>query len=313
MFVWMKTTSRPWFHVITALLGFALVGCVARSSRAHVDTRGPEDWIAWQAKRRESVAGTNGWTTVVGLHWLKEGRNSAGSSPTNDVVLTSSGVRAHVGWFVRAGLFVRFEPARALVASADGKPVPTTGVDLETDANSKPSVLVLDGIRIVVLKRGERLGLRVRDARSAARLGFRGLSLFPYDPAWRKEGRFEPARGGETLRVRDVIGGIQEYRVPGRFVFSHAGVEHRLVAVEESGEEELFVIFRDTTAGDTTYAAGRFLYVAKPDASGRVILDFNRSYTPPCGFTPFATCPLPPKENLLPIAIVAGEKKPLGH
>ncbi|HSH17421.1 MAG TPA: DUF1684 domain-containing protein, partial [Verrucomicrobiae bacterium] len=105
----------------------------------------------------------------------------------------------------------------------------------------------------------------------------------------------------------------QEFPSPGAVVFHHAGAEHRLDVVEEAGVDDYFVIFRDQTAGTSTYSSGRFLYVARPDASGRVVIDFNRAYTPPCAFTAYATCPLPPRQNWLPFPVRAGERAPAGH
>jgi uncharacterized protein (DUF1684 family) len=271
----------------------------------------PEKWLAWQAQRRESVAGTNGWSTLVGLFWLREGRSFAGSEATNQVLLPPKRAAANVGSFVRDGREVRFEAAPGAVAAVSGKRVHSAR--LQSDADSNPTKLQLGPLSVSVIERGERIGLRVRDPESPARAGFRGLQYFAYDPTWRIEGRFEPAPERRTIRVQDVTGGTQEFVVPGSIVFSHAGATFRLAAVEEPGEEDYFVMFRDRTAGSTTYSSGRFLYVAKPDTDGRAAIDFNYAYTPPCGFTAFATCPLPPLQNTLPFAVRVGERKPAGQ
>ena len=271
----------------------------------------PADWRAWQAKRRESVVGTNGWATLIMRHWLVEGANQVGSDPTNHAVLPRGRAAASIGTFVRRRQTVRFEAAPGILATIEGRPVQSAA--LKSDTNTEPTLIFIGGLSFVLIERGERLGLRVRDPRAPARVQFQGLKCFPYDPAWRIEGRFEPSPFVRTLRVADVIGGTQEYSAPGTLVFNHGGSEHRLDAVEEPGEEDYFVMFHDETAGKTTYPSGRFLYVAKPDAQGRVVIDFNRAYTPPCGFTAFATCPLPPRQNWLPFAVRAGELAPAGH
>ena len=281
-------------------------GCLSNAPTAKKDA--PEDWLVWRAKRREAIAGTNGWATLVGRHWLKEGRNFAGSSPTNGAVLPINRAPANVGVFTRAGRTVRYEAAPGVVATIDGKPVQSA--ELKSDTNSVPTRLEIGPLSFVLIERGERLGLRVRDPQAPARTHFRGVDYFPYDPTWRIEGRFESFPWPQIMRVPDIIGGTQEFSSPGAIVFTHAGAEHRLVVLEEPGEDDYFVIFRDRTAGGATYANGRFLYVAKPDASGRTVIDFNRAYTPPCGFTAFATCPLPPRQNWLPFAVRAGELKP---
>jgi len=226
-------------------------------------------------------------------------------------VLPRGRAPANVGAFVRRGRAVRFEATPGVVATIDGQLVQSA--ELKSDTNAEPTKIFIDGLSFVLIERGERLGLRVRDPEAPARVQFAGLKCFPYDPAWRIEGRFEPSPFQRMLRVPDVTGGTQEFPSPGTLVFNHAGSEHRLDVAEEPGEEDYFVIFHDETAGKTTYPSGRFLYVARPDPKGRVVIDFNRAYTPPCGFTAFATCPLPPRQNWLPFPVGAGELTPEGH
>jgi len=214
-----------------------------------------------------------------------------------------------VGSFVRSGRIVRFEAAEGVLATIDGRVV--RSAELQSDAtNSVQTRLQIGPLIFMVIERGERIGLRVRDPEAPARMHFGGLTHFPYAPAWCIEGRFERFATPRALRVPDVSGGTQEFVSPGRVVFRWAGVEYGLDVVEEAGEEDYFVIFRDRTTGAETYGGGRFLYVARPGTSERVLIDFNRAYTPPCGFTAFATCPLPPRQNWLPIEVHAGERKP---
>lgn len=298
--------ARLWAHAAGLLALIAIAGCVA-----HPRGAGPDRWHAWQQKRLESVAGTNGWTTLAGLHWLAEGANPVGSDPTNAVVLPAGRAPARVGTLIRTGRSVRFVPAIEGVVAAES---PVAGpLDLRSDALEAPTILRVGGVSFLVIERGERLGVRVRDPESPARSAFQGIRCFPYDPAWCLAGWYEAFPAARTMRVTDVTGGIQELEAPGEFVFRLGGAEHRLIAVQEKGERELFVIFRDRTAGESTYGAGRYLYVAKPEPGDAAILDFNRAYSPPCAFTPYATCPLPPRGNWLPFAIRAGERKPPGH
>jgi uncharacterized protein (DUF1684 family) len=271
----------------------------------------PADWLAWQAKRRESIAGTNGWATLVGLHWLAEGPNYAGSDPTNNAVLPVGRAPAAVGTFTRDGQSVTFAAAPGVSATANGQKVIT--VLMRSDAEPDPMRLQIGELSILVIARGDRLGLRVRDPQSPARLHFSGLKYFPYNPAWRLQGRLERFPQPQTLRVADVLGGTQVFGSPGELVFTHEGKEYRLAIAEEPGVDDYFIIFRDLTAGAATYPSGRFLYVAKADSEGHVTIDFNRAYTPPCAFTAFATCPLPPGQNWLPFPVEAGELKPAGH
>jgi len=271
----------------------------------------PADWLAWQARRTEAIGGTNGWTTLIGLHWLKEGDNTAGSGPSSQVVLRSDHLPASIGVFTRKGKAVFFTAAEGTDVRVDGASVGK--VELKTDALPNPTRLQIGLVSMIAIERGDRIGLRVRDPDSPARREFKGLSCFPYDPAWRLAGRFVPFPLERKLRVPDVTGNTQSLDSPGSVVFTAQGKEHRLELVQEPGEPEFLVLFSDQTAGDSTYGAGRFLHVAKPGSDNNVVLDFNRAYTPPCGFTEFATCPLPPKQNWLPLAVRAGELKPVGR
>lgn len=272
----------------------------------------PGEWLAWQARRTDSIGGTNGWTTLIGLHWLAEGDNSTGGHATNQVVLSSRRVPASVGVFSRQGRSVSFRAAPEADVRVDGRPV--TSLSLFSDATTNnPTRLEIGQVSIIVIQRGERTGLRVRDVQSETRLRFKGIRWYPYNPDWRLEGRFVPYPTPQTLRVADVTGGVQEFVSPGELVFNFRGTEYRLAAAEEPDTTAFFVLFKDQTAGKATYQAGRFLQVERPGADNRVLIDFNRAYTPPCGYTAFATCPLPPRQNWLPLSIEAGELKPKGH
>jgi len=289
----MSTVSRRW-------VGLWVLG-VAGASGADLGERtttGPADWFAWQAARRESVAGTNGWTTLVGLHWLQEGVNFAGSAPTNHVVLPRNRGADMLGRFTRTGEVVSFEAAPGTEVRADGTLV--HAIPLRSDTPGPATRLEVGALSIMLLKRGERLALRVRDPEARARQEFRSLDYFPYAPEWRLEARFEPHPLPRRLQFQDVTGGTQTMVSSGAVVFVASGTEHRLDVTAEPNDPELFLVFRDLTSGVSTYAGGRFLRVPKPDAEGHLAVDFNRAYNPPCAFTPFATCPLPPPQYALP-------------
>ena len=287
---------------------------LAASAACHAaDTSGPEDWKAWRMKRDVSIGGTNGWTTLVGLHWLPEGDSTAGTDPTNKVVLDTKQMPPTLGVFTRKGTVVTFAVANGAEVRIAGRRI-TKSVVMATDAmGQQPTRLQIGSASIIAIQRGLRTGLRVRDPESEHRRQFKGLKCLPYDVAWRLDGRFVPFPEARTLIVADVTGGKQDYRSPGSVVFTAKNVEYRLDVVEEPDEADFFVLFKDATSGVTTYGSGRFLYVARPGADGRkVVIDFNRAYTPPCGFTDFATCPLPPPQNTLPFEVNAGELGPGG-
>ena len=269
------------------------------------------DWLEWREQRHASLTAPTGWLALAGLHWLQEGPNPVGSHPTNSVVLPGTAIPAAVGVLERSGKLVRFSAAPGAEVKAEG--VRVDHQELRSDAGQEPTRLEVGGISFWVLDRGDRMGVRVRDPASPARAGFKGLDFFPYRREWRKPGRFERYPEPGTLRVADVTGGMQELRAVGDLVFQAPQGPVRLLAVEEDADGDLFVLFRDKTAGESTYAAGRYLYVRRPGADGAVVIDFNRAYNPPCAFTPFATCPIPPRRNWLPFAVPAGERKTSVH
>jgi hypothetical protein len=297
-----RRARRP-ARVCLPLAALLLAGCAGPPP--------PEEWTAWRARRAESVAGTNGWTTLVGLHWLDEGVHELGADAAAGVRLPAGRAPGRAGTLTRAGRVVTFAAAPGVAAAVDGRPV--TEAVLRSDAGGAPTGLRLGGVWLTVIERGERLGLRVRDPEAPARRDFAGLRTFPHDPAWRRAGRFEPASSPGELRVPDAAGGTQALAWAGDVVFGHAGATHRLAAVAEPGVDELFLIFTDATTGRATYPAGRFLYAPRPGPDGVVTLDFNRAYNPPCAFTPHATCPRPPPQNHLPFAVRAGERRPSGR
>lgn len=261
---------------------------------------------AWRAGRLARLTADDGWLSVVGLFWLEEGENPVGSAPTSSVVLPDGKAPASLGTIVVSGKTFSFRAKPGVEIAADGKAVETTA--LRSDADGEPTVLSAGPLRFYVIERDGRFAVRVKDSTSQARKAFRGLGYFPIDPAWRIEARFEPYDPPRTISVPNVLGHENAETSPGALVFVHGGKTYRLDPVLEQGETDYFVIFGDRTNGGDTYGAGRFLYVPLP-VGGKTVVDFNKAYNPPCVFTEYATCPLPPPQNKLPIRIEAGEKE----
>ena len=258
----------------------------------------------WHAKRISRLKTEDGWLSLVGLHWLKEGDNRFGSAPDNDVVFPAP-APAKVGTFTRKGDAVSLSLAPGVSLTLDGKPF--TGGAVRSDAQGGPDTLALGTMRFFAIRRGERLGIRVKDSEAPTRKNFHGIPTYAPSPAWRLEARFEPAPTQTKIAVPNVLGEVEEMVSPGTAVFTVNGQEYRLAPVDD-GSGQLFFIFGDLTNRDDTYGAGRFVYTDMPK-DGKVVLDFNRSYNPPCAFTPFATCPLPPPQNRLKLRVEAGEKR----
>ena len=265
----------------------------------------------WQNRRLRKLTAADGWTTLVGLLWLEDGENSFGRAASNRIVMDYPGLPQQVGTFRVRGTQVSFSAAPDAPVMHAGQPVSNLG-PLIDDAGGTPTLLNTGSVSFHLLERSGRLGIRVRDSAAATRVHFRGLEYFPIDEKWRLAARFEPYQPVKTVSIVTVLGMQEEMQSPGTLVFEVDSRQHRLEAVLESGESDYFVMFTDLTNGMQTYAAGRCLYVS-PSVGGATVIDFNKAYNPPCCFTAFATCSLPPLQNRLPIAVSAGELKYSGR
>jgi uncharacterized protein len=265
-----------------------------------------QDLEAWKAKRLASLKSEDGWLTLIGLFWFKEGENRFGSDPTNEIVLPEGKAPALAGTLRLASGKVTLEAKPEAKITSKGQPVAT--LELKSDEDGEPTLLELGSLSLHVVKRGERLGLRVKDRDNPARAAFKGTEYFAAERKWVVNARFEPYQPPKQVPIRNVLGMETEETSPGALAFEVDGRPYKLEALKEKGEEQFFIIFADQTSGHETYRAGRYLYADPPGADGVVRLDFNRAYSPPCAFTPYATCPLPPAQNRLPLRVEAGEK-----
>jgi hypothetical protein len=276
----------------TALVAATMAMAVAAPTPGYRETS-----EAWRAERERKLRAEDGWLAVAGLHWLREGEMRLGTAAGNAIVLPPGSAPAHAGT-------VSLREGRVTFRPPEGAPR-----ELRPDSDD---AVALGRLRLSTIARGGRLGLRVRDPQSPRRRSFAGLRWYPVDEAYRVTARFVPAASPRTIGIPNVLGDIVEMPSPGHVEFSLHGRSLRLDPVLEGDAPDLFFIFRDATAGHETYPGGRFLY-ADPPQGGAVTLDFNRAYSPPCAFTDFATCPLPPRQNRLPVAVPAGEKDPGAH
>jgi len=261
---------------------------------------------AWHAARIERLAAPRGWLSLVGLEWLQPGVNRIGSAAGNDIVLAKA--PPHLGtveWSADGTLAIALDPAGG--ATIDGKLA--THAVLFDDSHSVPTEIGFGTVTFIAIDRGGRKGLRVRDSEAATRTGFSGIERFPVDPGWRIVAEWLPLDPPFQLATGTVIGTIEQYPAPGKALFQREGRTFELYPVLEApGDELLFLIFADATSGKETHGAARFLYADMP-RNGKIVLDFNKAYNPPCAFTAYATCPLAPPENRLALRIPAGEKK----
>lgn len=271
----------------------------------------------WRAERMARLVREDGWLTLVGLLWLREGNNRFGSGADNELSLQHASLPAQAGVFRLDQGTITFTATADAPFTSPQQPVMSAGTPLvmQPDSRGEATQLALDSLNIQVIERGGRYALRVRDSQSAARRNFAGIKSFAVSTTWRKSARYEPYTPVKQVPIVNVLGMTENMTAPGALVFEHDGKTYRLDALIESPEaSELFVMFADATSGRESYGAGRYLYVPRPTAGeSQVWLDFNRAYNPPCAFTEYATCPLPPRQNRLSLAITAGEKKYAAH
>ena len=246
---------------------------------------------AWQKHRDDGLRSADGWLTLVGLFWLKPGDNTIGSGDKNDFVLPKNSGPARIGTLHLKGDKVSFTDAKGV----------SRNLSYDED---KPDKIQLGSISFFVIKRGDKFAVRAKDSNNPARRNFQGMQYFPINPALHFIAKFTP--DSKKVPILNILGQTEMQESPGIVEFRYQGQTYHLRPIFEG--KTLFFLFKDPTNRTETYQAGRMLNTPLPE-NGKVDLDFNRSYTPPCTFTPYATCPLPPRENTLPFAVRAGEKR----
>ncbi len=282
-----------------------IILAIAAASLFGQNTGRYEDEVAkWREAHETGLRSDNGWLTLAGLFWLKEGTNTVGNGNEFDIRLTDSFAGERFGEIDLLDGRARLKVEEGIEAFNGDKRV--TSAELDSDEGQKPTVIRTGSQTFYLIKRGERLGIRLKDKQSSVLRNFSGLHWFPVDSGLRVVASFEKFDRPQEVLVPNVLGGTFKYESPGVLRFRLGGSEYTLQPVSEG--ENLFIIFRDETSRSETYPAGRFLYTAKP-VNGKVVLDFNKAENPPCAFTPFATCPLPPRQNRLKVAIRGGEKR----
>jgi uncharacterized protein len=260
------------------------------------------DYDKWKSELTDDLK--KNWLTLVGLFWLKEGTNRVGGDHRDEVPLPEGKVPAQVGTIDFHGGKAVFTAAPGVKVASGDKPVTT--IELQPDTSGKPTVLQVGEVRMHMIQRKERYGMRVKDPHSKELAEFNGSQYFPLSQNFVVTANFIPYDKTKKVSVPTQIGQDAEMDSPGYVEFTLNGQKQHLQALDE-GANELFFVIKDQTSGKGTYPAGRFLNSSMPK-DGKVELDFNRAYNPPCAWTPYATCPLPPKENYMSVPVSAGEK-----
>ncbi len=295
--------------MLTRLIGVWLIGGFMAVAGIAADKPAPnyQRMVSeWRAEREAKLKADDGWLTVVGLTWLKEGDNRVGSNPNFEVRLPKTAPDKVGTLTLRAGK-VRFRPEKGAVVTMNGAPAKETALKPDIDANYDR--LAVGRVKFFIIQREDKFGVRIKDNDSAARREFTGMKWYPVDPSWRVQAKFVPWDKPHKVTFDTAAGVKEQDESPGYVSFERGGKEYRLEPVVE--DNELSFVMRDQTSGKTTYGASRFLYAAMPKNGvkqrGTVELDFNKAENPPCVFTDFATCPLPLPQNRLPLAVTAGE------
>lgn len=296
----LKTTALA----VASFAGVQLMSAGVDSGNAPADH--VKQVETWRAQRVERLKAPGGWLSLIGLHWLKEGKNTIGSASDNDIVLAKG--PAKLGTVVLKDGKAAIELDAKSGATIDGKSAKSAL--LLDDANPKPTTVAFGTASFYLIDRNGKKGLRVKDTEAKTRKDFKGIDSYPIDASWRIDAKYVAYDKPHTLDVPTVLGTVDKMTVPGKVSFVRDGKTFELLPVLETADaKELWYIFADRTSGKETYGAGRFLYSDLPGKDGKLVLDFNRAYNPPCAFTPHATCPLAPPENRLDLAVKAGEKK----
>ncbi len=289
--------------LISILLAFIPLAAVAQSDPSH------EDQIKeWRQSRNARLASDSGWMTLVGLEWLQEGENTVGSDPTSTAKIP--GGPANWGTLFLNGDELRFTPAAGSGVTVND----ATVVDamLVADNQGTPSVVRSGDLSFYVIFR-ESYGLRIKDRKAPALLDFSSVPAYPIQQDWKFDARFIPAADDQTIEIANVLGYLSPTPVYGYAEFEREEQTYRLLGLGDENAESMWFLFADRTSGKETYGAGRFLYSDGLPENGRVLVDFNKAYNPPCAFNDYSTCPLPPQENRLDLPVTAGEKDYHSH
>jgi uncharacterized protein (DUF1684 family) len=304
----MISKQKKAFNIVKPLMvfisGLLFFGMCSKVPQKKIDSEYVNEIKTWHQSRIERLKEKNGWLSLAGLFWLEPGENTFGGDSGNDFVVQSKKTYPVIGSFFLNQGDVRFITKKDVPVTHHDQPV--KDMVLKDDSKKDLSILKLDTLSWYVIRRGEKLGIRLKDSAHPRLQKLKKIDTFPVNSEWRIAAKLERFKSPKTIDIPTVLGTIDKQMSPGILVFKIEQKTHRLSPLGDKGD--LFVIFGDQTNGKETYGGGRFLLVKKPDSNGLTFIDFNKAYNPPCVFSPYATCPLPPQENILSVQVTAGEK-----
>lgn len=292
-------------HLIISLI--VCLGCSNPDSSVKDYASYVSEIQEWHKKRIELLKDKSGVLSVMGLYWLKEGYNSFGSDPSNDIVLPKDVSSEFIGSFTLNNGEVRIKVKPGIEVMYEGEAI--SEMALQSDIESEMTLLKSGRLSWFVIERNKEFGVRFRDSENPRIHQFKGIETFKIDPDWRFEAYFEPYEPVKTVTSVTASGAIRKYPSPGVLIFSISNSTYQLDPISLSDTGRYLLIFGDMTNGEETYGGGRFLYIERPKENNITILDFNKSINPPCAISEFFVCPMPPQQNRLRFKVTAGEKK----
>lgn len=296
--------------IVPLLLALVLLtaGCAEKSKNTEADAESEAAYIAsidqWHQEREAKLKASDGWLTLSGLFCLEQGNNTFGSAEGNDLTFPAGKIPEQAGVITLNGDQITVTINKGVEVQLNGQPV-RQAVLFSPEQDTVPQ-LTYGSLTWYVIKRADKYCVRLRDNENEALTHFRGIDRYPVKPDWRLAARLETHPTPKQIPITNIMGQTSQEDSPGTLVFELEGKQYRLDALEEG--DKLFIIFADQTNGHETYGAGRYIYADKPGADGMTVLDFNKATNPPCAFVPYATCPLPPRQNFLSLKVPAGEK-----
>ncbi len=283
-------------HIFLLLVSIAFVGCSPSTSQYEADIQ------HWHQSRINYLKSEDGFLNLAGLYWLKEGVNTFGSNNTNNIYFTDKSLPNMGAFLLKDSLVYLITKNQIYI---DGNIVTDTTLVFGL---GEAKQMRYESLLWFIIKRGDKVGIRLRDLESSLLEEFDFIDYFKTNPDWKLEARWKPYKEWKEVPFTNVLGISIKHQVKGAFYFKIEGAEYKLEPLGNPGEHGYFIMFYDKTSAHTTYGSGRYIYVQKPDINGLTYIDFNKAFNPPCVFTEFATCLFPHKENRLPIFVNVGEK-----
>lgn len=292
------------FAIFCVLPLFALISCNSGDNGQAV-RKYYEKIDRWHQKRIQSLSQQDSWLTLAGLYSLEEGIQTVGADSSNDLVFPPGAAR-QLGTIHKQDTTFSLQVNKGVTVRHEGRPVTT--MTLESDNSGHPTILKHDSFSWYIIERRGTYYLRLKDQNHPNLKAFNGIERFPVSRDWRIKAVFRPFDKPQNITIPDIMGNSYEQRIHGSLEFTVRGKQYRMLPLGRPGDEEFFIIFGDETNGSSTYSGGRYMYISTPNEEGVTYIDFNKAYNPPCVFTDYATCPLPPPQNRLDIKVTAGEK-----